>query len=151
MRISEWSSDVCSSGRKPPAVGFKQDPGQTQRGVLRLAYQAGDDYGLAKVVATSRRVAPQGAACGTEALQLQLPLSGADPREAAATSYHDLTPHPWAGLPVEIQLHATDTAGQTGESKAIRAILPERIFNHPVARAVVAERDRKSTRLNSSH
>src|SRR3546814_4470474 len=48
----------------------------------------------------------------------------------------------WSSDVCSSDLHATDTAGQTGESKAIRAILPERIFNHPVARAVVAERKR---------
>ena len=32
-------------------------------------------------------------------------------KEAKGASYHDLTPHPWAGLPVEIRLRATDAAG----------------------------------------
>ncbi|MGH7036800.1 MAG: DUF4175 family protein, partial [Stellaceae bacterium] len=55
-------------------------------------------------------------------------------------AYEDLTAHPWAGLPVEIRLVATDALGQPGESAPVRMILPERVFHNPVARAIVAER-----------
>ena len=68
---------------------------------------------------------------------LDLPLSAAGLPEIAGASYHDLTPHPWAGIAVEIELEATDALGQTGRSEAVRTVLPERIFNHPVARALV--------------
>src|SRR3546814_15542373 len=63
--------------------------------------------------------------------------SGGTPELNEASSYHDLTPHPWAGLAVEIQLVAKDQPGQEGRSEAIRTVLSERIFNHPVARALV--------------
>src|SRR3546814_16747628 len=66
-----------------------------------------------------------------------MPLPGGVPELSEASSYHDLTPHPWAGLAVEIQLVAKDQAGQEGRSDAVRTVLPERIFNHPVARALV--------------
>jgi hypothetical protein len=52
-------------------------------------------------------------------------------------SFHDLSPHPWAGLAVEIQLLARDALGQEGRSEPVRTVMPERIFNHPVARALV--------------
>ncbi|MCW0208586.1 MAG: DUF4175 domain-containing protein, partial [Achromobacter sp.] len=55
-------------------------------------------------------------------------------------AFHDLTAHPWAGLPVTIRLIATDGAGQTGRSEDAALTLPERVFNHPVARAIVEQR-----------
>src|SRR3546814_13234627 len=66
-----------------------------------------------------------------------MPLPGVVPERSEARSDHDLTPHPGAGLAVEIQLVAKDQAGQEGRSDAVRTVLPERIFNHPVARALV--------------
>src|SRR3546814_14397263 len=61
---------------------------------------------------------------------------GGTPELNEASSYHDLTPHPWAGLAVEIQLVAKDQPGQEGRSEAIRTVLPERS---------------EEPRLNSSH
>ncbi len=67
-------------------------------------------------------------------------MPGLHLKDAEATSYHDLSPHPWAGLPVEIRLVATDALGQTGESAPVRMILPERVFHNPVARAIIDQR-----------
>lgn len=120
----------------PPSVAFAKPPGHTDRGVLRLEYKAGDDYGVESVKAQIRRKDdPSG-----ETLSFDLPLPGQHLKDAAAASYHDLTPHPWAGLPVEIQLKATDALGQVGESEAIETTLPERAFHHPIARAIIDAR-----------
>jgi uncharacterized protein (TIGR02302 family) len=73
-------------------------------------------------------------------LVLDLPLPGQHLKDAAAASYHDLTPHPWAGLPVEIELQAVDAIGQTGESETIETTLPERLFHNPVAKAIIEAR-----------
>src|SRR5437763_17003807 len=70
-----------------------------------------------------------------------MPLPGLHLKEAQATTYHDLSPHPWAGLPVEIRLAATDALGQTSESEPVRMKLPERKFEHPVARAIIDQRE----------
>ena len=88
-----------------------------------------------------RRPAPGSPKAGAdETIELDLPLPGLNLKEAEAASYHDLTPHPWAGLPVEIRLVATDGLGQTGESEPVRTTLPEREFRHPVARAIIDQR-----------
>ena len=73
-------------------------------------------------------------------IELELPLPGLHLKDAEAASYHDLSPHPWAGLPVEIRLVAVDALGQTGESEPVRTVLPERGFRHPVARAIIDQR-----------
>ena len=75
-----------------------------------------------------------------ETIELDAPLPGLHLKDAQATTYHDLSPHPWAGLPVEIRLVATDALGQTGESEPVRMKLPERKFEHPVARAIIDQR-----------
>jgi uncharacterized protein (TIGR02302 family) len=103
---------------------------------LRLDYRASDDYGVETVKAVIRR--REGG--DDEAIELELPLPGLHLKEAEATSYHDLTPHPWAGLPVEIRLLATDALGQVGQSEPAQLVLPERSFRHPIARAIIDQR-----------
>ena len=120
----------------PPTVAFAKPPTATARAALRIDYQAADDYGVEGVKVVIRR---PGGKPG-EKLELDLPLPGLHLREAHATSYHDLTPHPWAGLPVEIRLVATDALGQRGESEPVRITLPERVFHNPVARAIIDQR-----------
>ncbi|CAO3440675.1 TIGR02302 family protein, partial [Azospirillum endophyticum] len=73
-------------------------------------------------------------------LEFPLSLPGVRPKEAHGTAFQDLTAHPWAGMPVTVRLTATDGAGQTGRSEDAAIILPERTFNHPVARAIVEQR-----------
>jgi uncharacterized protein (TIGR02302 family) len=120
----------------PPTVSFTKPPQQTDRSVLRLEYKAGDDYGVEGVKAVITR---KDDASG-ETLAFDLPLPGEHLKQAAASSYHDLTPHPWAGLTVEIKLRAIDALGQTGDSETIETVLPERHFHHPIARAIIEAR-----------
>ena len=121
----------------PPTVEFPQAPQRTRRAALRLDYLAKDDYGIAGVVAEIRR--PDASGPG-QPIDIALPLPGARLKEATASSFHDLSAHPWAGLTVKITLRATDLAGQTGASEALDFVLPERVFQHPVARAIVEQR-----------
>ncbi len=85
-----------------------------------------------------------------DAIELELPLPGLHLKEAAAVSFHDLSPHPWAGLPVEIRLVASDALGQAGESEPVKTVLPERSFRHPVARAIIDQRKELAKDLGSA-
>jgi uncharacterized protein (TIGR02302 family) len=137
--LGNWPIEIIPDN--PPTIAFAQPPKGTPRAALRLDYQAGDDYGVESVKAVIRR--PDAAKTGgdpEETIELELPLPGLHLKEAQATSYNDLSPHPWAGLPVEIRLVATDALGQTGESAPAQMNLPERVFNHPVARAIIDQR-----------
>ncbi|MGE4218191.1 MAG: TIGR02302 family protein [Alphaproteobacteria bacterium] len=125
-----------------PSIAFAKPPSQTRNAVLRLDFRATDDHGIEHATAQIRRLDESQTAAG-EPMTVDLPL-GSNRRRLTGTSYHDLTPHPWAGLPVEIVLSATDSIGQEGRSEAVRTVLPERLFNHPVAREIVAERRRLS-------
>ena len=129
--LAQWALEVIPDNA--PSIEFLSPPGRTERAILRLEYGASDDYGLTAVSAQIARVDDPEAA----PIELTLPLPGSDVRTAENASYHDLTPHPWAGIAVEIKLIARDAIEQIGESEAVRTVLPERIFNHPVARALV--------------
>ena len=119
-----------------PSIEYLAPPQRSERSALRLQYRAEDDYGLARAAAAIHRVdKPE-----EDPIELDLPLPGFDLKTADGLSYHDLTPHPWAGLAVTIRLSAEDALGQRGESEAVRTVLPERIFNHPVARALIGLR-----------
>ena len=121
----------------PPTVAFAEKPSSTPRGVLQLEFAGADDYGLETVAATIRRVdVPD----SQDIIELELPLPSLSPRRAAGKGFFDLTPHPWAGLEVTYQLVATDSIGQTGASEIVTEMLPARSFDHPVARAIIAQR-----------
>ena len=120
---------------QPPLIEFSSPPSRTYRAALRLDYIAEDDYGLASVHAIIRRLDDT-----SQSFALDLSLLRAGTRAVDDSSFHDLTPHPWAGLQVTIALRAVDGLGQTGDSEAIPTLMPERIFNHPVARAVIEQR-----------
>jgi len=136
--LGRWPIEIIPDN--PPTIAFAQPPKPAARAALRLDYQASDDYGVESAKAVIRL---QGGGAGDapgDAIELDLPLPGLHLKEATAVSFHDLSPHPWAGLPVEIRLVATDALGQTGESEPVRMVLPERVFHHPVARAIIDQR-----------
>ncbi|SLN26537.1 TIGR02302 family protein [Oceanibacterium hippocampi] len=128
----------------PPTIAFDEPPMPTARSALGLRYSAADDYGLADaVVELTRPVAgPSGTAGDVtgEHLEIALVLPALSPRQATGQSFHDLTAHPWAGTRVDLRLLARDHAGQQGASETVSMVLPERVFFHPVARAIVEQR-----------
>ena len=127
-----------------PEIAMPAPPTRTERGALRLAYEGSDDYGVAGLQAVIRRAATNdGIAAAPLALDLPLgravaqTVDGRKTMTVKGSAFHDLTPHPWAGLPVTLQLVAKDALGQVGVTEPIPFVLPEREFQHPVARAIV--------------
>src|ERR1700730_12448372 len=137
--LGNWQIEIIPDN--PPKIAFAKPPEGTTHAALRIDYQASDDYGVESAKAVIRREGGN----PEETIELDMPLPGLHLREAQATSYHDLSPHPWAGLPVEIRLVATDALGQTGEGEPFRMKLPERKFEHPVARAIIDQRKELAT------
>jgi uncharacterized protein (TIGR02302 family) len=133
--LGDWSLAVVID--QPPLIEFSAAPGRTARSALRLDYLADDDYGLVSVEAV---VALLDDPSRSFTLPIILPREGAT--SAEDSSFFDLTAHPWAGLEVSIELAASDAPGQIGISEPVTLVLPERIFNHPVARRLVEERRR---------
>ncbi len=131
--LAGWSLEVLPD--LAPTVSFVDEPKVTHRGVLRIAFEASDDYGVSEIaleLATTSR--PE----ETE----RLPLAKTQPRpgKLASAAYSDLLAHPFAGLPVRLRLIAIDSIGQAGQSGPLEITLPERAFKNPLARAVIEQR-----------
>jgi len=121
----------------PPIAAFTEAPARAQRGLaVRVPWRAEDDWGVAALRAELRLAARPDA----PPIALDMTLPSASPREARGLAQPDLSAHPWAGLPVSIRLIAQDGAGQQGLSEDVQLTLPERSFNHPVARAMIEVR-----------
>ncbi len=134
-----WDLTVVAD--EPPEVVFPEPPG-AQRGnppLARLPWQVHHAYGVTALQAELHLKARP-----TPALVLPIPLPGNTPKAAKGVRTQDLTPNPWAGLPVTAQLVAKDAAGLEGRSTIETFTLPERRFTHPVARALMAIRKQLS-------
>jgi uncharacterized protein (TIGR02302 family) len=137
--IAEWT--LRATPDSLPVTAFLSTPSEGRRNVLRINFRASDDFGLTGVrVVITRDPKTKLAKADAEQENLDLPLPNLGAKKAISSSYHDMTPHPWAGLPVRVHLEATDAAGQVGRSSAARIILPARKFTHPVAQEIIVER-----------
>jgi uncharacterized protein (TIGR02302 family) len=122
-----------------PTVRFVNEPTEGRRHALEVAHRAEDDYGITAL----RLVVDRPSDERIEPITRRLPLTGKTEDGAlTGTTYHDLTSHIWAGLKAEMRLEATDAAGQTATSETITLRLPEREFQHPVAKKIVQLRKR---------
>ncbi|MEP4378755.1 MAG: DUF4175 family protein [Alphaproteobacteria bacterium] len=135
--IGEWRINVLPD--TAPEITFVESPQGTTSNTLQLSYDGTDDHGIVGVTA---EITWPGVADGPSfrPVAIELPRPRPDPREGSAVSVHDLTEHPWAGLEVDVRLTATDGRGQTGQTDRLSVLLPERSFNHPVAREIVEQR-----------
>jgi len=126
----------------PPEITFSDQPAATPQATLRLSYKAKDDYGVKQAHIEIRRVYEQGTVTGLAVHKADLPLPALSAKQVNETTFLDLAPHKWAGLPVVIDMIAADGQKQIGRTKSIKMTLPERVFNHPVARAIIEQRRR---------
>jgi uncharacterized protein (TIGR02302 family) len=136
--LASWPIEVVPD--RAPEVQFTALPDATADGLLRIGYEAVDDYGIAAVTAVIHHGDDN--SDGEDGLRVSIPLAGPGAGAVEGQSQHDLTFHHWAGFEVSISLEAEDAAGQIGLSSAVSVVLPERPFSHPVARAVIEQRKR---------
>tara|TARA_R110000868_G_scaffold36962_2_gene130706 strand:+ start:19222 stop:21756 length:2535 start_codon:yes stop_codon:yes gene_type:complete len=125
-----------------PEIAFDGTPTATERGTLRMAYTGTDDYGITEIRGEMRRTYERGEVIGKEVSGFELPTPSQNAREIKEATFQEIAPHPWAGLPVVIRLAAKDAKGQESFSEEIKMVLPERTFNNPVAKEIIAERRR---------
>ena len=127
-----WNLAVQSDA--PPIAAFTEAPARSARGLaLRLPWRTEDDWGVVSLRAEFRLAARPDAA----PITLEMTLPSATPKQARGLAQPDLSAHPWAGLPVVLRLAARDGVDQEGLSEEVALTLPERSFNHPVARAMI--------------
>ena len=122
-----------------PEIAFSEVPSASERKDVRVAYDAKDDYGVTSVML---RVTPRQTLPGFDKTTMELPLASPDEKDVKRVDYKDLTAEVWAGMPVDLQLVASDAAGHKSESDKVTFTLPERIFFQPVARMLIGERKR---------
>lgn len=130
--IASWKLTIIPD--EAPTAELIADPEVTERSAFRLQYRATDDYGVMRIGGEIRRENSD------EVIELPLPTPGRGSKQVVSKSYHDLTAHPWAGLPVTLRLYAEDQIGQRGYSEPYNYVLPERRFMHPVARVLIEQR-----------
>jgi uncharacterized protein (TIGR02302 family) len=144
--MAGWDITVVADAA--PVVQFWEPPGAYGRGnaaralQLRLPWQVAHEYGVVSLQAELRlRDRPDAAP-----LVIQIPLPGGAPKSARGAMLQDLTPNPWAGLPVVARLVARDAAGAQGVSAEAVFPMPERPFENPVARRLMVVRRMLSLR-----
>lgn len=109
---------------------------------LRFSMTVKDDYSV-KELSMHMDIDPL-----VEDLPLGDPLSetrlvmSAPNEEFLISPTYDLTWHTWAGLPVQVSFIATDHKNQSTELEPISLILPEREFEHPMAKSLISMRKR---------
>ncbi|MEO0831170.1 MAG: DUF4175 family protein, partial [Pseudomonadota bacterium] len=142
-----WSIELLRDA--PPAIELSGSLDRDPNGQMSQPFTATDDYG---VVAGSgvfkldmpnvdRRYGLSVEPDPRPDLEIDLPLSiSGDRREFSETIVENFAKHPWAGLPVTLQLTAVDDAGQEGLSAAEAMPLPGRRFFDPLASAIIEQR-----------
>ncbi len=131
--VAAW--DINIQPDEPPVAVFSDQPTATARLALKIPYLATDDHGV-----TALRLEMK--TFNQDAENIELPLPGYTIKTVRDTAYRDFTPHRWAGLEVLLTLVGEDAAGNVGRSATINIVLPERRFEHPVARAIIEQRRR---------
>ena len=127
-----FSGDITLTDDMPPSIAVNPPLERTPEGMLNIPFTTADDYGVKKVEAVLVR--------GEREVRKELIIPKEGVREADTSSYADFTADPLAGLSVDFTLEATDMAGQTTATEPMKLQLPERPFNHPVAKKLVALR-----------
>lgn len=135
---------------QPPEISLTNPVGFTPLGSLRISYSTSDDYGVvsagARIVRdyadpqTRHLMRRNGTPPGVPPESIDLPLAPSLEPGQENREYHELTSHPWAGLPVRMTLIAEDEAGQKGYSGTTSFYLPELAFESPLARAFMEMR-----------
>jgi uncharacterized protein (TIGR02302 family) len=150
-KVAHWTFAIVRD--LAPRVSLVDEIQVTEKKSLSLHYRMDDDYGIAsgemrvtldkaaiaanaEVAKAAEQVAPKEG----DTLVLGLPLPSQKDQSRTARAIKDLLAHPWAGLPVIIQLAAKDESGQTGLSEPVHMTLPEREFTNPLARAIIEQR-----------
>ncbi|HET9018722.1 MAG TPA: DUF4175 family protein, partial [Acetobacteraceae bacterium] len=136
--LAGWDLTVVADSA--PMVRWPEQPGaargRPRAPATRLPWQVAHDYGVVALQAEIRlKDRPQ-----APPLIVSIPLPGGAPKQAKGVRVQDLTPHPWAGLPVVARLVARDAPGLVGHSEDATFTLPERQFDNPTARAIIAVR-----------
>ena len=142
-----WSVSVVPD--IPPIVATLEGIDSDALGVMTLPFSAGDDYGVKSgeawitldLVGAPRR---HGLSVSPEArpqLTVSLPMPVVGDRSGFEENLvEDFSKHPWANLPVVLNLTVLDAAEQQSRSEPSALLLPGRRFFDPMAAAIIEQR-----------
>lgn len=142
-----WTFGIVSD--RPPKIEALGEPKRGLMGEMRQTFLAKDDYG---VISGRARIALDLAAVDRRyglsvnpeprpPVELDIPITiSGDRTEFTETLIENLSQHPWALLPVEIELFVLDALRQEGAAVPTSAILPGRQFFDPLAAAIIEQR-----------
>lgn len=141
--------DIAMIPDRVPAVRREGEPEVTYDGEASIPFAAEDDHGIVGGMARftldlgavdrryGRAIDPEPRA--VLEVPLPLPLSGSR-AEFTETLVENFSLHPWANLPVRLELEVEDGAGQRALSDPETLVLPGRRFFDPLAAAVIEQR-----------
>ena len=124
----------------PPSIAFAEPPRVEENRSVTFSYTASDDYGVVSVLAEIVPLNDDTQIASDPEPFLVALAPAANAREIEQTIARNLTAHIYAGTKVSITLVANDAAGQMTRSEAEIMDLPQRIFTHPLARALIEQR-----------
>jgi hypothetical protein len=133
-----WNFEIAPD--KPPVITVKGDPVPLPDGPLRFPLSVYDDYGVKNLTLKMSLDPEAGESPLGEPVTETRSVMSPPGTELAIQPVYDLTAHVWAGLPALFTFTVTDHTGKTQSAEPIKIILPERIFKHPIAKALISER-----------
>ncbi len=126
---------------QPPVITLREQPHAIRNAQLRFPLTVQDDYGL-KLIRLRAILAPgqKEVPLGHPVLEEQAVIATSAGKPVELAPLFDLSGHPWAGLKVTLLIEGEDFAGNTAQAEPVEMTLPEREFQHPVARDIVIAR-----------
>ncbi|KAB8123229.1 DUF4175 family protein [Komagataeibacter medellinensis] len=133
--LARWTLHITPN--PAPDVAWGKDPG-SQEGEwrTRLPYHVAQPYGIASLHA--ELVMPDSP---HDVLDVPIALNG-QPRKADDMATPDLSQNPWAGEDVTARLVATSNSGMSATSAPVHLRIGARVFNNPLAKAILDIRKR---------
>lgn len=144
--ITRYTLPVRYKKDEPPNLRFVEEKGPVvmPKGSIQFPLIAHDDFGIRSLnmhmtldpIVTDKPL-------GGDVTETR-PFTSLPDTDTELLPYFDLAWHPWAGLPVVIELSVTDDLGQSYTMAPIKMTLPERTFEHPLAKLLIEMRHRLS-------
>ncbi|MGB4101777.1 MAG: DUF4175 family protein [Alphaproteobacteria bacterium] len=143
-KLAGWRLDALPD--RAPEIGWQETPKVSGHDVV-LDFVTHDDYGIARLnVVLDLAVSAPGLSSGTR----RIALSGAGQKAAKIKTPLDLTTTSWAGMPVTLRIEAVDQIDQVTSTTTATLTLPERKFDNPVAKILVAARKKLMSNPNGA-
>lgn len=127
---------------QPPSIALVEEPQTLDKGQMQVKLTVKDDYSVNDLIMHMRlddsiKDVPLGADVDDVRAVVSPPET-----DIELEPIYDLAWHPWAGLPVVIDLSVMDHMKQTAKLPPLHITLPERTFRNPTARKLIGMRKR---------